>query len=1127
MSNGIGRISGPLLKDNLTRNGVDLAFETDLLYLEVNDNKIGVNTDAPSRTLNIESSVKTIDLIVDTYIDAANVNLNTTSNFSTDVGKLYIDSNGEIVIPSIKTDDIQFDNNQIYSFTQNTDIEIRPTAKTVFGSNLDVTGNIHANGDITFDGSIIFGNNDQDSVTLFSDIKSDIVPDQTDTYDLGFEDGVANKRWKDLFVKSTNASLIYADSLIVAEDINYNLRFSNAYFVSTTGNNLNAGNHQNAPYRNIKHALSMTESGDTVFVFPGEYEEEFPLTVPQGVTVVGYNIRNTQVKPTELTKFNDAFLLNGETSVTDLTVRDFNYDSLNDTGYAFRFAPEFSVSSRSPYIQNVSVITQQTEGILVAGRGALVDGSAAMSTSKEASMLFHSCTFIVPGSTGLLMKNGVRVEWLNCFTYFADIGLHALNGTDGFADQGIRFGAEIRSIGSANVYGTFGAVADGDDTLMYLINHNFGYIGSGLDSSNDNTLLIQENETVELNSGKIYYTSQSQDGDFRVGDAFLVDFNKGQVSFDTSGISLNGLSTIFFQGTLDRTLLEPGRIETGDFLLEDNKIKTLTRDFDISSASDEITFIRDVNVSKNLNVIQNLSVDGNIFLGNQPLDTITINVDFTQDLFPKVTDIYDIGADLKRWKDFYVKTAYLQDIKIDDNEISTTLVDSDLNLNGNGTGGVKLEQLLFKNSTVSSYSNSNIKLTPNQGISQLTVIGISEQTVVTGNTITVNLVGGGTSTLEIIGVTYSGSDALIDVKGDFSNIQTYATPPSGLSITYTTNLVSDQVFTWPNSGIIEYLGGKFADGNDFNDAIWNDLITVGSTITVKWYYHPVAVNMGVVTQVDKGAFSFSNHFVYVTNPSNFDLPSYTSDNLTDHATEYFIVSEPTITFSGGQTGLYISEAVSNDKSLIISGTYGLRVPRTTTTLNLTGDLRFNTILNQYEGFSSALLTLGGIYSSDKRTSVLAHPTNNSFNFTTNLITNTTLNQTALNTVRFTSGNLVLDNNSLISTAGNISLLASSVNLGLVNFEDGTISSPLNQNLELTTVNQGYVQFSGDKAVALPAGTDLERPTNPIIGNTRFNSEQGYLETWNGTAWVSVAGEGDLADSEFASEATFIWSIALG
>ena len=31
----IGRISGSVLKSNLTRNGTDLAFETNLLYLDV------------------------------------------------------------------------------------------------------------------------------------------------------------------------------------------------------------------------------------------------------------------------------------------------------------------------------------------------------------------------------------------------------------------------------------------------------------------------------------------------------------------------------------------------------------------------------------------------------------------------------------------------------------------------------------------------------------------------------------------------------------------------------------------------------------------------------------------------------------------------------------------------------------------------------------------------------------------------------------------------------------------------------------------------------------------------------------------------------------------------------------
>jgi hypothetical protein len=40
----VGRISGPLLSKNLLRDGVDLAFETDLLYLDVTTGRIGINT---------------------------------------------------------------------------------------------------------------------------------------------------------------------------------------------------------------------------------------------------------------------------------------------------------------------------------------------------------------------------------------------------------------------------------------------------------------------------------------------------------------------------------------------------------------------------------------------------------------------------------------------------------------------------------------------------------------------------------------------------------------------------------------------------------------------------------------------------------------------------------------------------------------------------------------------------------------------------------------------------------------------------------------------------------------------------------------------------------------------------
>ncbi len=38
----VGRISGPLLKANLERNGIDLAVETDLLYIDATNNRIGI-----------------------------------------------------------------------------------------------------------------------------------------------------------------------------------------------------------------------------------------------------------------------------------------------------------------------------------------------------------------------------------------------------------------------------------------------------------------------------------------------------------------------------------------------------------------------------------------------------------------------------------------------------------------------------------------------------------------------------------------------------------------------------------------------------------------------------------------------------------------------------------------------------------------------------------------------------------------------------------------------------------------------------------------------------------------------------------------------------------------------------
>jgi len=149
-------------------------------------------------------------------------------------------------------------------------------------------------------------------------------------------------------------------------------------------------------------------------------------------------------------------------------------------------------------------------------------------------------------------------------------------------DASIRYGAEVRSIGSANVYGNFGVVADGANTLLYLISHNFAYIGSGKDVSNDNTLHIQSQETVELNSGTIVYTSTDQKGNFRVGDNFFVDFETGETSIDANSIDFSGIGSITVNNGVNTTYIDGERVDTGNIRITGNTITTIDGDLNLS-----------------------------------------------------------------------------------------------------------------------------------------------------------------------------------------------------------------------------------------------------------------------------------------------------------------------------------------------------------------------------------------------------------------------------------------------------------------------------------------------------------------------------------------------------------------
>lgn len=576
---------------------------------------------------------------------------------------------------------------------------------------------IDAGGKIQFTGNLTFGDDiTEDTIAFGDEIRSDIVPDLTDSFKLGSE----SKRWSQIWSSNLETSNAIVLSDLIVDGISMAKRMGNTFYVATTGDDNNTGDHPKAPVRTIGAALAKCDASVggpvTVVVNPGTYQETLPLELPPNVVIRGDDIRNCVIIPESGSEYEDVFLLDGETGVENLTIKNFYYDSGTNKGHAFRFKSGGTVTSRSPYVRNVTVITQGSvitaddprgfnEGD--AGRGAWIDGSELSAISRNAALLFHAATFITPGVDAITMTNGVRVEWLNSFTYFANKGLYAVNGVTGRVSTDgstVEYGAEIRSIGSANVYGNVGAEANGNNCLMYLIGHNFAYVGSGKNVENDETTTDVTQIALQLNGGKIYYNSTEQNGNFRVGDTFFVDFQNGNTSVDTSNINFDGLNSLTLQGANSRTVLSSEKIDVGNLRLSGNTLFSLSGDLNIDSIEGNINLQNDVNISKDLDITGNFTIDGTLItFGNQFQDTVKFNVDINQNFNPDDDTTYMLGNSNYRWNNAHLSQAEIDGIQIFDNIITTKDSNSNLELLSNSSGVVGLENVTVRDTTISTY----------------------------------------------------------------------------------------------------------------------------------------------------------------------------------------------------------------------------------------------------------------------------------------------------------------------------------------------------------------------------------------------------------------------------------------
>jgi len=1108
----IGRISGPLLKANLLREGVNLAFENDLLYLDVNNSRIGIRTDTPQYELDVNGTTRVPGIEVSTLANIADITIS-GNTIQTSQARLTLGTADNVVYQNkLTVDSLNLENNVISSNTTNTNIEFAPNgtgAVEIFG-NTNVYGNIVATGSITADGNITIGDADTDNVTFNAEIASNIIPDLDNTYSLGSDPTAGGKQWADVFTENFYAGTVTTTSLVV-DGVDIALRQGNIWYVAANGNDTYSGDHPNDPFASIKYAVEQASAGDTVHIYPGEYAEEFPIEVPVGVTVKGHSLRSVNVVPTLATNTNDAFLVNGESTVEDLTIKNFY-----SPGYAFRFATGFTVTTRSPYIRNISVITNGSvtssgdpRGFDAgdAGRGAYVDGAVATTSSREAAMLFHSCTFITPGVDALSFTNGARVEWLNSFTYFADKGLYAFDSVAGLKNDGK---TEVR------VTGLTGTIVDGN-TFSYYDTDGLTVLATGtIDGVDaDGKFYVNGNltglETAAVRGGKTISVN---------GNAVL---SAAQKKFGTTSLISDGTGDY-----LNISSTDDFGFGTGNYTVEGyfrfNSIATTQNLFDFRAG-----------VSSDVAPVVYINAGGQLRFYSYNADRIT-------------------GANLAIGVWYHIA-------------VSRSGGTTRLFLNGVSQGtpwvastdyGVAKPLIIGARWDAANSVNGYIdEVRVSKGIARYTATFGSLTSVFTSDVYTMLLLHfDGT-----VGSTEIEDDTLASQDLRFSN---------GATATYVT-LADTSDFGGElrsiSSACVYGNYGAYGDGNGvLMYLIGQNLAYIGlgsddsnDVVNVIQANEVVELNNAKIrfSSVDhNGDFRVGDLF-YVNQADgtvNFTTSQFNIDTV-NGITITTGGSTTTITGERIDTGnLRIADntisSLSGDINLDadsgtvrISSTGALLLPNGTSaerpSVPELGMIRYNTDINFFEGYDGNWTVLNGLYDLDLNTYVTAElnpgANDNIIRFYINDVETATIDSVKLTIPRIEVDDIVIDGNVIQTQTTNTNLVLSANGTGSVllddlSFKDSSITNTVSGGvLVFDQGGAGYFRIVGTGGFVVPTGTSVQRPTPAYreIGMTRYNIEQKYLEIWDGISWVSVAGSSGAISFGAAENLAIEYVLTLG
>ena len=275
-------------------------------------------------------------------------------------------------------------------------------------------------------------------------------------------------------VTITNSQVILGDNVRInaaATGIN---SAPNVLYVAKDGIDSNNGTSIDNAKLTIKAAVDIANAGTVIKVLAGDYTEDNPIALPKQVSIVGDNLREVAITPS-----NNADLFH----VTNGNyISDVSFVGSANTNAMVAFSPLHAGNiTQSPYIQNCTNFVPNSIGMKI-------DGSLASGNIK--SMVVDSYTQYNQGGIGVSITNEGYAQLVSVFTICNDVAIYC--GSGGQCDL----------TNSNSSFGNFGLVSEGKGPLQFT-----GIITSA-SAVNADTFAI-DISTPTLNVSSAEYTASA------------------------------------------------------------------------------------------------------------------------------------------------------------------------------------------------------------------------------------------------------------------------------------------------------------------------------------------------------------------------------------------------------------------------------------------------------------------------------------------------------------------------------------------------------------------------------------------------------------------------------------------